>query len=193
VIDEEGLGGQDGFLRPGFAMLRGVCVQNPSPLGLSNYDALDEDDGWVEVENDEDEEAESCLPHFDFGLPQSTEQPVSVAEEMEEEEEEHVQPEEEKKKEEEEEEEEEDERRNCDLNLLGQPARSPNFVGGDVEEIRSPNREWFALTLRRNMANEALASIGFMGKPLPACRQDALVEIKREQERQRRLLHLQLG
>src|SRR5215470_15522508 len=47
LVDAAGLGGQEGFLRPGFATLRGVGVQNPSPLGLSNYDALDEEDVWV--------------------------------------------------------------------------------------------------------------------------------------------------
>lgn len=160
-----GLGGQEGILRPGFAVLQGTGVQCPSPLGLSNYDALDEEDVWVEMETEEAEEAEPYPSHLDFGLPEPTQQPASVEEEKEE----HVQPEKE--------------------NSLDLPTGSPNFVGGDVKDIRSPNCDWLASTL----ASEALASLGVIGKSfLPSCRRDALVEIKREKERQRRLLDLQL-
>ena len=70
------------------------------------------------------------------------------------------------------------------------PAGSPNFVGGDVEMVMSPNFEWLAAAFKTNKANEALASLGFMRKSFPDCRQDELVEIKRERERQRRLLDL---
>jgi hypothetical protein len=166
LIEDTGFRAQDGFLRPGLTMLRSVSVQSPSPLGLSNYDALDEEDGWVELETDDGEEAEPVLPYPDLGLPQPL--PVVVEEKS-------VQPMEE---------------RHSDSNPLDSPPRSPNFVGGVVEEIRSPNLEWWTLAFKTNKANEALAPLGFMGKSLPDYRQDALVENKGERERQRRLLDL---
>ena len=174
LIDAAGLGGQEGFLRPGFAMLRSVAVQNPSPLGLSNYDALDEEDVWVGAETDDGEDADAYLSHPDFGCPQPTPQLVSTEEE--EEEEEKAQSEEEK---------------NYDSNPLDRPAKLPNCAGHDMEAVTSPNTEWLASTFKVKKANEALASLGFMGKSLLG-RQDTLVEIRREQERQRRLLPLQL-
>jgi hypothetical protein len=170
LIDEAGLAGPEGLLRPSLAMLRGVGVQNQSPLGLSNYDALDEEDVWVEVEADEGEEAETCLAYPDFGLPQPTQELVTV-----EKEEVPVQPEE-----------------TYNPNPLDLSPRSPNFVVGHAD-VTSPNVEWLTLTTktprmsRTNMGNGTLSSLGFTRKSLPDCRQDAMMEIKREQERQRRL------
>jgi len=176
LIEDGRPGGGEGILRPGVTLLRRemesrvleVCSQDPSPLGLSNYDAFDEEDVWVEVGGDDGEEGDQYWPHPDLGLPslpqQNQQQPLLVAEER-------PQPKE--------------RMRYSDLNPLDPPTNSPDFVDGDADTIRSPNSEWLESLFK---ASDTPASLSCMGKSLPGCKRDALTEIKWEKERQRRLL-----
>lgn len=162
-----------------------VAPLPPSPLGLSNYDAFDEEEEWRD--DDAGEEEWSYCPHPDIAGTDGGNKGEGEGEEVPSR---HLQPKEHKGY--------------SDLNPLDPPtsaavSASPNAV---VEtETRSPNSTWLAEEFRSKLetVGRCQASSSFPSQTMDSAgiatalfgnRKDLMTDIMQEKGRQRRLLDL---
>lgn len=151
----------------------------PSPLGLSNYDALDEDEEW---QDEQVEEEWDYCPHPDVVAAKQEDGKVEEAVPAR-----HIQPKKHKGY--------------SDLNPLDPPASPNSAAAATPTDTRSPNSMWLAEEFKLTSsgwstlpgsvnAAERCGPLGGMGSPLFPSRRDVMADIMQERGRQRQLLEL---